>query len=231
MSSSIVCFYISPKDKKNVAQLQKLMKHLTHYRKVWFPNFEVCQTTYSTMGCNIKPRCYISHIQIHSAADKELGDGKGNLLRRLAWLTKEKDLTRECSSQPRPWRTTEELDSLRVLFWATWTSPRYHYGHRTRRRRDDRRCERDRPETWTGGGNSSGVLALIETAGSGRRLPGFQLQLDAFVKVWTRADLFIKRRSVPWHLQHPLKWRCITYFTRWQKRHPSFCLAISWNVV
>lgn len=69
--------------------------------------------------------------------------------------------------------------------------------------------------------------------------PSFQLKPDTFVKVWTRGDLFIKRISVSWHLQHLLKWRCITYFTRWKRKHPSLCLAASpslrlvclWNAV
>lgn len=70
---------------------------------------------------------------------------------------------------------------------------------------------------------------LSSSAGTGRLV--FELQPDSFVKTWTECDLFIKRRSVPWHLQHPLKWRCITYFTRRVKSHPSLRLSPSWNVV
>lgn len=70
-------------------------------------------------------------------------------------------------------------------------------------------------------GNSLSWLTLIAKAGNGRPLVPFQPKPDTFVKPWTEGDPFIKRRSVPWHLQHPLKWRCITYFTRWMKRHPS----------
>lgn len=70
---------------------------------------------------------------------------------------------------------------------------------------------------------------LRSSAGSGRLV--FELQPDSFVKTWTECDLFIKRRSVPWHLQHPLKWRCITYFTWRVKSHPSLRLSPSWNAV
>lgn len=70
-------------------------------------------------------------------------------------------------------------------------------------------------------GNSLSWLTLIATAGNRGPFAPFQPKPDTFVKPWTEGDPFIKRRSVPWHLQHPLKWRCITYFTRWMKRHPS----------
>lgn len=61
VSSSFACV-LSYRKNNNVAQQQKLMKHLTHYKNVWFPNSEVSQTTYSTMGCNIKLWCNISQI-------------------------------------------------------------------------------------------------------------------------------------------------------------------------
>lgn len=70
--------------------------------------------------------------------------------------------------------------------------------------------------------------SLSSSAGTRRLVPK---QPDSFVKTWAECDLFIKRRSVPWHLQHPLKWRCITYFTRRIKSHPSLRLSPSWNVV
>lgn len=82
--------------------------------------------------------------------------------------------------------------------------------------------ESDQLERHTGGSNSLSLLTL-QIVGTGRRVPSFQLKPDTFVKVWTWGDLFIKGISVPWHLQHLLKWRCITYFTRWKRKHPSLC--------
>lgn len=70
---------------------------------------------------------------------------------------------------------------------------------------------------------------LSSWAGTGRLVS--ELQPDSSVKSWAECDLFIWRRSVPWHLQDPLKWRCITYFTRRAKSHPSLRLSPLWNVV